>query len=399
DKTVPTPQVDPAPPGDQAARPTLLFTAFEPSGDALAAPVIAALRKELPGVRIFAWGGPKMEAAGAELIENTAADGAMGLGALSHVLATRREQRRIRRWSSQFRVIAHVAVDAPAANFPICAFMRKSGARIVHLNAPQLWAWGRWRTNKLRRLTDLVLCVLPFEEQWFGERTIPAKFIGHPAINRELDMKALKERMHGLPAGAPRLGIFPGSRTQEVRRNIRLLISIYAELQARHSGMAGVICAANGDIARLIRKKVRVFPTGLHMTTAEVDATIAWSDLCVAVSGTVTLNIARHCKPMIGVYKTGVISWLLSKVLLRTPYCLLPNIIADREICPEFIPHIGGSDSIVSLASRYLQDSKHAAIQNEALRHVCIRFANKRPAEDAAALILRLVQDGKVPLR
>ena len=78
-------------------------------------------------------------------------------------------------------------VDSPAANFPICKILRKHGTRTVHLVAPQLWAWGRGRIGKLRRRTDLVLCMLPFEEQWFNDRNIPARFVGHPAMSRPLD--------------------------------------------------------------------------------------------------------------------------------------------------------------------------------------------------------------------
>ena len=375
---------------------SLLFTAFEPSGDAHAAPVIRELLEHAPQLKIYAWGGPLMEEAGATLIERTADDGAMAAGALKKIFSIRKQIRRIGEWSRTYRVLGHVAVDSPAANFHICKIMRKSGTRVIHLVAPQLWAWGRWRTRKLRRLTDLVLCLLPFEEEWFGQRDIPARFIGHPRMNRAINLDELREYMHGLPQGAPRIAIFPGSRSQEVRANIRLLNRVYAELQGRYSGMSGVIVAANPKLAKIIRRRIRVFPTGLHMVTGQVDATIAWCDLALAVSGTITLDIARQQKPMIGVYRTGVISWLLSKIMLRTRFCLLPNIIAGREIVPEFVPHIGGPGPIVKYASRYIQDSKNAAVQRAELARVCQRFMNKNPGRDAARLIIKVITEGRV---
>ncbi len=134
----------------------ILFTAFEPSGDAHAAPVIAELLRQSPGVRVYAWGGPKMEAAGATMLGRTADDGAMGLGALKRAGEVRREVRRIKQWIREYRVLAVVVVDSPAANFPVAKAVKRTGARIVHLVAPQLWAWGKWRIGKLRRLTDLV---------------------------------------------------------------------------------------------------------------------------------------------------------------------------------------------------------------------------------------------------
>jgi len=382
--------------GKPAAQPSVLFTAFEPSGDAHAAPVIRALLRHVPNLKIYAWGGPRMEQAGATIVEHTVRDAAMGLNAFGRIAAIRKEIKRIRRWSKAYRVLAHVAVDSPAANFPICKEMRATGARVVHLVAPQLWAWGRWRVRKLRRLTDLVLCLLPFEEQWFSRRGIPARFIGHPRMNRPIDPDTLRERMHGLPQGAPRIALFPGSRRHEVRANIRLLVDAYTELQARHAGMGGVIVAAGPDLARIVRKRIKVFPMGLHMTAGQTDAAIAWSDLCLAVSGTITLDIARHQKPMIGVYKTSFPAWLVSLLLLRTRFRLLPNIIAEREIVPEFVPHFGGAMSIVRQANRYLQDSKNAAIQSQELARVCSRFVNKNPPEEAAKLIIKVIRDGRV---
>ncbi len=376
--------------------PTVLFTAFEPSGDAMAAPVIRELTNRAANLRVCAYGGPLMQAAGAELLEQTADSAAMGLNSVSRSFAVRRYTRKIGAWAAEQRVLAHVPVDAPAANFPICRVMRKHGARIVHLVAPQMWAWGRWRIGKLRRLTSQVLCVLPFEEQWFNDRNVPAKFIGHPAINRSIDMDELKPQMHGLPQGAPRLGIFPGSRAHEVRANTRLLRDVYAELQSRHAGMCGVIVAANPQLAKIVRRKINVFPTSLHMITGSADAVIAWSDLSLAVSGTITLDIAVQRKPMIGLYKTGLMGWLGAHLMIRTPYRLLPNIVAEREIIPEFVPHIGGPTSIVRQATRYLLDSKHAAVQSEELHRVCLRFANHRPAEEATRAIIKAIQEGSV---
>src|SRR5262249_25058518 len=117
-------------------------------------------------------------------------------------------------------------------------------------------------------------------------------------------------------------------------------------------------------------------------------------DLCLAVSGTITLDITRQRKPMIGVYKTGLLSWIGSKLIVRTPFFLLPNIIADREIVPEFVPHVGGALPIVKAASRYLLDSKNARTQSEELNRVCLRYSNKKPAEEATRLIIKIIKDG-----
>ena len=153
----------------------LLFTAFEPSGDEHASKVIAEIRRRRPKLAICAWGGPKMVKAGAVVIERTGDDAVMGVPGLAKIREHQKINVRIEDWVKKHPVNVHVPVDSPAANFPICEITKKSGSRVVHLVAPQIWAWGRWRIHKLRRLTDLVLCLLPFEEEFFAKRNVPAK--------------------------------------------------------------------------------------------------------------------------------------------------------------------------------------------------------------------------------
>jgi len=372
----------------------ILFTAFEPSGDAHAAPIVKALRRMDPSLRICAWGGPRLREAGAEVIEETAADGVMGLSSLGRLFAVRREVSRIDRWMGQYKVHLHVAVDSPAANFPICARARRHGVRSAHLVAPQLWAWGGWRLSKLRRLTSGVLCLLPFEEPWFRERQVPARFIGHPRLNRELPREAVEARRGTLPSGSPRLLLLPGSRSSEVRRNLKLIVRSFADIQDRHRGTVGLIVAASEDIARLVRKLVPSMPTGLHLITGELDAAIAWCDLALAVSGTVSLDLTRHFKPMVGVYRVSLLSRLGAMVLLRTPHRLLPNIIAQRRIVPEFVPYWGGAKPITEAADHLLQDSQRLAQASEDLKRVAARFRGHVPEVEAAQALLALLDRG-----
>jgi lipid-A-disaccharide synthase len=379
-----------------SAGPVVLFTAFEPSGDALAAPVIERLLKTHPEWTVYAWGGEKMEAAGARMAGRTADDGAMGLGAISHVRQVRGQIKAIKRWIKTCRLMVHVPVDSPAANFPICKASRKAGARVVHLAAPQMWAWGGWRVKKLRRLTDLVLCLLPFEPRWFGERGIKGVFVGHPAINRELSAEELRAKLHGLPAGAPRLVLLPGSRTQEVRRNLRLLINVFNELRNRQSTLSGVIVASSGEMADVIHAKLGEFPVGLSMVSGMRDEAIAWSDLALTVSGTVTLDIMRQCHPMIGVYKTGILSWLGSKLLLRTKYKLLPNIIADDEIVPEYVPWCRGAGKIITNAQWLLDDSRRTAAHQQGLRRALGSYKGHDFAGECAKAIAETIKTGPV---
>ncbi|MSR44159.1 MAG: hypothetical protein EXS15_02220 [Phycisphaerales bacterium] len=373
-----------------ASAPVILFTAFEPSGDAHAAVVIAALRRLQPSWRIVAWGGARMEAAGAELIARTADDGTMGIPALSKVIAISRIAADIDRFAMANQVAVHVPVDSPAANFPMCKRMKRRGARIVHLVAPQIWAWGPWRIRKLRRLTDHVLCLLPFEEKWFRERGVQATFIGHPVMSEQDQQGDQCVGWKEPIAGSPRVLLLPGSRSIEVDRNGELLMELLRAVSGKFPQTSAVVCAASPNIAQRFRERVGDLGPRTSIMTGVIAPAAAWCDLALAVSGTVSLDITRARKPMIGVYRTGRIAGIGASVMLRTPHRLLPNILAGRRLVPEFVPWSGSSQPIIQEALRLASDASLRADISRALQRVCETFAGHDPGREGAAVIVRI---------
>jgi len=376
---------------------TVLFTAFEPSGDAHAAPVIAALKAMAPEIEIVAWGGPQMERAGATMIERTADDGSMGLSALSKISSVRKTQAAIRQWALARRVNVHVPVDSPAANFAIAKFMKSRGVRVCHLVAPQLWAWGPWRLNKLRRCTDLVLCLLPFEQEWFRSRRVPAKFIGHPVINRILDQAQIDAQSNELPKGSPKVLLLPGSRSSEVKRNLPLLLKVFSDIQHNHRRAIAIMVTANDSLARLVRERMPTLPPGVLLMTGKLDAAISWSEIALCVSGTVSLDLLRQAKPMVGMYRTGLLSVLGGNIMLSMPNRLLPNILAGKRVVPEFVPCLGRAGPISAAVEELLVDQSRLRETANALRALLPAFQGKRPDIEAAEAIIAFVS-GRSPM-
>ena len=375
----------------------MLFTAFEPSGDAHAAPVIAALKAMAPEIEIVAWGGPQMERAGATMIERTADDGSMGLSALSKISSVRKTQAAIRQWALARRVNVHVPVDSPAANFAIAKFMKSRGVRVCHLVAPQLWAWGPWRLNKLRRCTDLVLCLLPFEQEWFRSRRVPAKFIGHPVINRILDQAQMDAQVKELPTGSPKVLLLPGSRSSEVKRNLPLLLKVFSDIQHNNRRAIAIMVTANDSLARLVRERVPTLPSGVLLMTGKLDAAISWSEIALCVSGTVSLDLLRQAKPMVGMYRTGLLSVIGGNIMLSMPNRLLPNILAGKQVVPEFVPCLGRAGPISAAVENLLADQSRLRETANALRTLLPAFQGKRPDIEAAEAIIAFVA-GRSPL-
>lgn len=383
----------PSAPGDGARPPTILFTAFEPSGDDHAAIVIAALKARAPEVRVVAWGGPKMAAAGAEIIEHTGHDAVMGVPGLQKIREHQKINKRIARWLVANPIDLHVPVDSPAANFPICKIAKDRSIRVVHLVAPQVWAWGSWRIHKLRRLTDMVLCLLPFEEEWFRQRAVPATFIGHPLFDTALDEAALDRAGADLPQGPVRLALMPGSRPAEIAKNFPLLLDTFRALSADRPGLVGTVAATTPQVAERLRAEAAAlggWPDNLAVLHGQTDVVVRWCTMAVVVSGTVTLQIAKQGRPMVIFYKSNPLMYaVLGRWVLTTEFFTLPNLIAGREIVPELVPHFAGHEPILAAARELLASPERTARQIEELGKVVAQFKGHQAGPAAAEVLLR----------
>ncbi|MCE9589454.1 MAG: hypothetical protein K8S99_02905 [Planctomycetes bacterium] len=388
----------------------ILFTAFEPSGDALAAKMIARLRQVRPDLHIWGYGGPRMEAAGAELLETTTRHAVMLVGAAQQAMAHRKRLERLRATLQRRPIAALVPVDSPAANWSICDLVRRTqpGAKIVHLAAPQLWAWAPWRVRKLRRLTDHVLCLLPFEPEWFARHNVPATFVGHPIF--ENGTGAPRSDMDGLPVkgsgGWPRIALLPGSRPGEWQKNWPTMLRAYTNLLGRYLDLVGVVAAVDApaaealtEIATRMEPDVAGVARGLQLAVGRADDVIAWADVVLAVSGTVTLQVAAHRKPMIVLYNVNPFAWhLAARWFVWTRTFSLPNLIAQsmgmQKPVTELVPHFGSPRPVADHLDQLIRDEETRTSQIAALDQVCVPFAGHPFAELAAAKLLE-VMEGK----
>ncbi len=380
---------------DAEDRRGVLFTAFEPSGDLHASVVIRELRRRHPEMAIHAWGGPRMRDAGATIVESTGDDALIGMPGLKKIREHKKMNKRIEAWAREHRPALHVPVDSPAANFPICKALKAQGTTVVHLVAPQLWAWGSWRIRKLRRDTSLVLCLLPFEEEWFKKRDVAAEFIGHPLFDTPRDLDALAATASEFAQGEPRVCLLPGSRPGELSQNAPLLIEAFERLREQHEGLVGLMAAADERAAAWLRDHASSgagWPAGLEVVADKTDAAIHWSQVCLVASGTVTLQVARLQRPMVIFYRANPIMYsLLGRWLIEAEFLTLPNLIAGREIVPEFVPHFGDSTAIVDAGEALLLDEALYVRQQRALAAVCEPFEGLSAGRAAADAIERML--------
>lgn len=372
--------------------PAILFTAFEPSGDDHAASVIRELRRRRADLTIYAWGGPKMRRAGATIISETGHDAVVGLPGWQKIREHQIINKNIKSWLAEHpEVVLHVPVDSPAANFPIAQIATKLGRRVVHLVAPQLWAWGPWRVRKLRKCTNLVLCLLPFEEPWFKDKGVPARFIGHPLFDEPLDLDELSSQAERLPHGSPKIAILPGSRPAELRRNFPVLINAFKALREKHPNTVGVVGATSEGVRNELYERANAlggWPAGVDVTVGQTDLVTRWCDMAMVVSGTVTLQLAKQARPMVILYKTNELMFkLIGRWLITAPFYTLPNLIAGRGIVPELVPYYKDRGQYAEAVNALISDPEAMAEQRRALQEVCAKFDGKLASMEAADAI------------
>jgi lipid-A-disaccharide synthase len=377
----------------------LLFTAFEHSGDHIAAALITELKRREPDRPIYAMGGPAMEKAGAELIETTTDKAVMLAGAVAQVSTHLQRLGRLKAWLADHPIAALIPTDSPAANWSVCSMVRKHQphAKVVHLVAPQLWAWAPWRIRKLRRLTDHVLCLLPFEPNWFGQRGVTASFVGHPLYDQIPAGK--KPPGDGLPkTPGPKLALLPGSRQSEIKHNWPTMLDAYRRLHASHHDLTAVVAASDSARAHQIElmSPLGVLPRGMHMTVGDADAVLNWADAGLIVSGTATLHAAAHGTAMAVFYNVKRYQWhLIGRWLINTRTMSLPNLIGESmdlgRVVPELMPHFGDPDVLTRAISPLLKDGGVRREQHDAFQNIRDRFSQKRFERAAADVLLEVI--------
>ena len=382
-------------------RPAILFSTFEPSGDALAAGTMARLLRLRPALRAYALGGPRMEAAGAEVLEQTTHRGSMVLETLAQVRAHRERLARLRGWLRDHPIAALVPVDSPAGNWSICRLVRRHRpeARIVHLVAPQLWAWAPWRVRKLRRLTDRVLCLLPFEPAWFEGRGVPATFVGHPVFDPSCHPPA--PGGSDLPGGHPRLALLPGSRRGEVRRNWPTMLGAFVRLRLAYPAVQGVVAALDDRVEEMIREITARrgggagWPDGLAMASGRTPEVLDWCDLALVASGTVTLQLAQRRRPMVAMYNVSPLSLVAMGWMVTASTYTLPNLVSEwaglGRVAPELVPHFGRVGPVVRAVRELLEDPAAMERQGAGLARVAAAFEGRQFSEESARQLLAML--------
>lgn len=385
--------------------PIIGIVANEPSGDLLGAALIGALRERLPDARFIGVAGPRMLEQGCETLLPMERLSVMGLVEVLRVLP---ELLRLRRQLVgrllQLRPAVFIGVDAPDFNLGLERRLRRAGIKTVHLVSPTVWAWRAGRVRQIRRSVDLMLSVFPFEADFLRRHEVPVHYVGHPladAIPFAVSRTEARAAVGLDPAdSAPVVALLPGSRRGEVDRLAGPMIETAAFCHRERPGLRFVAPMVSEGLYRTMAATLdRLAPqlplTLLHGRSRDA---IAAADCVLTASGTATLETLLLKRPMLVAYRINALTYQVVKALrlIKVPHVAMANLLAGRELAPEFIQARCTPELMGPALLACLDDAPRSAAIVAEYEHIHRRL-RQDAARSAAAAVLALMGAAPAP--
>ena len=370
----------------------VFLSAAEPSADDHSANLINAFRNaghdnsELVGI-----GGPKMAQAGCEILQRTDDKATMAFGPLTQLGYYYKLLKRIKGYLKNNNVDVVVVCDSPAFNWHVAKFARKIGIKTIFYVAPQLWAWAGWRIRKMRRSCDKLCCLLPFEDDWFNSRGVETVFVGNPMLAAiGIEWGRQKDYTDFDPKDV-RVAIMPGSRETELKTLWQPMQEIALRIKAKYSG-AKFVTVAVDEKRRKALEGNQIPGFECDYTVSSVCETAETADFAIVASGSATLEVAAMACPMVVMYQASKIGWYLAaKWLIKTKHLCLVNVLAGRELVPEFMPFFNSIDPIVETIERYLRSKSELAELSGELADMTRPLGQQNTGQEVAKVIVEML--------
>ncbi len=381
----------------------LMIVAGEASGDAHAAALVRALREAAPQLDFFGATGPLLRSARVESVVRSDDLAILGLLEIGRALPKFwRAYQLLKQAAIERQPDAIILVDWPDFNLKLARALHRRGLKVIYYISPQLWAWRSYRARNVQRDVDLLLSILPFEQDWYADRGIDhVEYVGHPLAGEVQPRYGRTEfcRQLKLDPKSPIISLLPGSRRKEVERILPPMLEAAALISARRSEVQFVVVVAPSrssdemrDIVRAQRSTPEPLPSCIHIVSGQSREALAASDAAAIASGTATLEAALLETPMVVVYKESGINWHTLGRLITTDHYGLVNLVAGERVATELMQDDLNGERLANELLLLLNKERNKQVR-ERLREVADELGEGGASERAAEYILQVLHD------
>lgn len=371
-----------------------LIVTGEASGDLHGANLIRASRAIDPSLTFFGIGGSRMAAAGCEILIPGEELAVMGLvEVVGHFPVILRAFNRLKGiLNGLHRPDVLILIDFPDFNLRLAREAKKAGVPVLYYVSPQVWAWRRGRVHKIARVVDRLAAIFPFEPEFYEGLDIEVEYVGNPLLDEARVEQGRDEflRVNGLDPGRPVVGLFPGSRLNELRYNFKTIVDAAQLIHTRLPHVQFLLPVAPSLHPETIREGLEGVPFEIVFTGESIYDVANACEAIISVSGTVTLQIALVGTPMAIMYKMSPLTYSIGKRLIKVPHIGLANIVAGQGVVKEFIQEQATPTALADEIVRILQDAAYNHAIRDGLSRVQRRMGEPGCSERVAQMALEL---------
>ena len=382
----------------------LLISAGEASSDFYGAQLIAALRRHDPSLQFIGVGGEQMRAAGCEIVVDAKHLAVVGMTEiLGHLPRIYAEFRKLIRAAERAHPDLAIVIDSPAFNFRVARELHRRGVPVIYFVAPQLWAWREYRVKRVQRWIRKVLCIFPFEVEFYRKHGVDVEYVGHPLADEPLPAISREKFAHanGLDPAKTWIALLPGSRRKEVNQHLPVLVEAARNMPNSERLEFLIPVAASLDRA-FVQAALESQSTRLNFKlTSDARLTLHHSRAAVVTSGTATVEAALMKTPFVAVYRLSPVTFWAASRLVKVPYVAMPNLIAGEQVVPELLQENFTAANVSSQLREILPEGPARAKIVVGLEKVRRALQNPdahgQPAiERAANAVLALLKAGRI---
>ena len=361
--------------------------AGEASGDLHASNLIAEIKKKDPKAEFRGFGGDLMKKEGLDLVKHYRTMAFMGFvevavnlrKVLGNIALCKKDL-------VSYKPDAVILVDYPGFNFRIADFAHQQGFKVFYYISPQIWAWKRRRVHKVKRSVDKMLVILPFEEEFYKRYGVDVTFVGNPLLDELAKVgagnRSIFLRRNSLGERREIIALLPGSRRQEVKRTLPVMVKAASHFPDYQFVVAG-ISSLDKSLYKEIMGKSDVF-----FVENQTYDLLQNSSAALVTSGTATLETALFSIPEVVCYKATDFSYRLAKWMIKVKFISLVNLIMDREVVKELIQGDLNEDNLVKELDQLLHNGKRQRRMLEDYEELKDRLGNAGASEKAAEIIV-----------